>query len=135
MAHTIKTIIEALKATGGLVHFAADRVGCSPSTIYRLIERNESVRKAWEGEKDRLLDHSELGLKAHILAKNMTAITYHLDRKGRDRGYVKTVTVEAKVEVSADTDVEARQARITILEKKRAAVMPLELLAGEPEAQ
>jgi len=131
MAYPIKTIIEALRATGGLVSFAADKVGCAPKTIYRMIEQYPTVKEAWENEKSRLLDHSELGLKQHILHGNMTAITYHLDRKGRDRGYVKTIAVEAKVEVQ-DNDVAARQARITILEKKRAAVMPLELLAGEP---
>ena len=136
MAYAVNTIIEALKAAGGLVHFAADRVGCTPKTIYAMIERNPTVREAWEAEKDRLLDHSELGLKVHILAQNMTAITYHLDRKGRDRGYVKTISVEAKVEVQDNADdATARQARITVLEKKRAAVMPIELLAGEPEVE
>ena len=132
MAYPVKTIIEALRASGGLVHFAADRVGCAPKTIYEMIKRNPTVKEAWENEKDRLLDHSELGLKVHILAKNMTAITYHLDRKGKGRGYVKTIAVEAQVNVSADDDAVARQSRIAALEKKRIAVMPIELLAGEP---
>ncbi len=91
MAYPVRMIIEALKASGGLVYFAAEKVGCSPATIYAMMERNPTVKEAWENEKGRLLDRSELGLKVHIADGNLTAITYYLDRQGRSRGYVKTI--------------------------------------------
>ena len=67
------------------------------------------------------------GVKTEHKLQAATQLAAYMEHK------LKSIEMHVTPEVpKTHSDVEVRQARITVLEKKRAAVMPLELLAGDP---
>lgn len=82
-------VIEALNTTSGLVHLGADRLGCSPSTVYRYAERYPAVREAIEHHKGRRLDAAEASLWAAVQRGEAWAVIFYLKTQGKHRGYVE----------------------------------------------
>lgn len=95
-------IIEALKATNGLVYLAARRVGCTPKTIYNRAKKVAAVQQAIDDSRGELIDLSELRLRAAIMNGEPWAVALVLKTLGKDRGYVErqeTVSKQETVEV------------------------------------
>ena len=82
-------IIECLRQTNGLVHLAAKRVPCSPSTIYQRARDVAKVQRAIEEHRDELVDLGELALRAAVIAREPWAVALVLKTLGRNRGYVE----------------------------------------------
>ena len=87
--HKTKTIIDALKATNGLVSLAAKRVGCTPMTIYNRAKRVQLVQQTIDDCRDELVDYAEMGLRSAVLGKEPWAVALTLRTLGRNRGYVE----------------------------------------------
>ena len=62
-------------------------------TVKKYLERYPELEDVREEIDDALIDLSESGLKTHIKGKNLDAIKFHLERKGKGRGYVKQTEV------------------------------------------
>lgn len=87
--YSAEQIIDALKATKGMIYLAADRLGCSHNTIYNYAKRYASVKAELEKQDGVVNDTAELKLFQAIHNGEPWAIKYRLSTKGKDRGYVE----------------------------------------------
>jgi hypothetical protein len=95
---TRKQVIDALKATGGFITYAADMLGCCYETIERYIKEDPSIGVEMQHIKENRLDLAESTLMLHMEAENLEAVKYYLKYMGRTRGYIKA----QKIEISDD---------------------------------
>jgi len=87
--YTAAQIIEALKATKGMVYLAADRLGCSHQTVYNYIERYPTIKNEWDAQNGKMGDTAELKLYQAIINGEPWAVAFYLKTKGKTRGYVE----------------------------------------------
>ena len=87
--YTTEQIISALEATNGLIALAAQRLGCSPQTIYNRANKSKRLKDIIFEKRDNLVDHAELALRAAVLNKEPWAIAMVLKTLGKSRGYVE----------------------------------------------
>ena len=92
--YKVKEVIDALQKSRGFVSAAAKILGCAPSTIYRHIEKSESVRTAIKDAREATKDMAELKLLNRINEGSDTAIIFYLKTQAKDRGYVEKQQVE-----------------------------------------
>ncbi len=84
-------IVEALKATGGMVYMAARKLGCDPSTIHVRAKTSTEIREAIDNARGDMLDMAEHELKKAVRVGDMTAVIFTLKTIGKHRGYVERV--------------------------------------------
>lgn len=84
-------IIEALKATGGMVYMAARKLGCDPSAISKRARVSPEIREAIENARGDLLDMAETALKMAVKDREAWAVCFTLKTIGKHRGYVERV--------------------------------------------
>jgi hypothetical protein len=84
-------IVEALKATGGMVYMAARKLGCDPSTIHVRAKASPEIQAAIDNARGDMLDMAEHELKKAVRGGDMTAIIFTLKTIGKGRGYVERV--------------------------------------------
>jgi hypothetical protein len=84
-------IVEALKATGGMVYMAARKLGCDPSTIHVRAKASPEIQAAIDNARGDMLDMAEHELKKAVRGGDMTAIIFTLKTIGKHRGYVERV--------------------------------------------
>lgn len=87
--YTAEMVADAIRAAGGLVTVAADRLGCTPKTVRRYIATYPTVKEAWEDASDRILDFGESKLIEQVKKGEGWAVCFLLKTKGRKRGYVE----------------------------------------------
>lgn len=85
--YTCEDMIDALKATKGMVYAAAERLGCSHVTVYNYIHKYPSVEEAFEHERGRMLDQAEIRLYQAVNEGEVWAIQFALKLLGGGRGY------------------------------------------------
>lgn len=84
-------IVEALKATGGMVYMAARKLGCDPSTIHVRAKTSPEIQAAIDNARGDMLDMAEHELKKAVRGGDMTAIIFTLKTIGKHRGYVERI--------------------------------------------
>ena len=89
-----KEVADALTRAKGFVSLAAKALGCDPTTIYRHIEKHESVRRAIHDAREAMKDFTELKLQSRINDGSDTAIIFYLKTQGQDRGYIEKQQME-----------------------------------------
>lgn len=92
-------IIEALRASKGMVYIAADALGCTAKTVYNYIERYPEVKEARKAARGRTLDVGELKLFNAVERDEAWAIAFLLKTLGKERGYTE------RQEVSSDGNI------------------------------
>jgi len=92
--YTAKQIIDVLRETKGMVHLAADKLGCSHTTIYNYIKRYSSVEKEFQHQRGLLLDRAESGLSKAVEKDEAWAIRFALNLLGADRGYASKQRIQ-----------------------------------------
>jgi hypothetical protein len=106
---TEEQIIAALRKSRGMVHKAADLLGCHHQTIYNYRDKYPAIKEAIEHERGLLLDLAESGLYDAVKKKSPWAIAFTLKTIGKERGYVEkqeVVFVKPDKPVSDMTDEE-----------------------------
>ncbi len=93
---TIEQIIEAIKATKGMVYVAARQLHCHPTTIYNYAKRYPSVQRAIDDERGFFLDTCELALAKAVANGEAWAICFSLKTLGKHRGYVERQEITGK---------------------------------------
>jgi len=83
----VEHVEEALRASGGVVSDAAQKLGCSPASVRNYIRRHKSLQRVLEEVIEANLDLAESALLTAIAQGNMTAVIFYLKTKGRSRGY------------------------------------------------
>ena len=87
-----KQVAAALEAAGGLINLAAEKLGCDWHTVKRYIDEYEDVAAAYDAANELQLDLSEgmlfrLRDEAESETVRIRAAEFHLNKKGRRRGY------------------------------------------------
>jgi len=109
--YTAEQVVAALNETKGLPAVAAEKLGCTVSTIYNYAKRYETVRAALTHQKEKRLDIAEGQLWSLINAGNITAIIFYLKTQGKHRGYVERQEVKVSGE-DIDAAIENELARL-----------------------
>ena len=87
-------IIAAIKAKKGLIYLAAQRLKCTPETIYQRIKESPDVAQAVKDAREQLIDTTEEKLFQSIAKRDPWAITLTLKTLGKHRGYVERTEQE-----------------------------------------
>lgn len=82
-------MIEALRASRGMIATADQLLGCSRQTIYDAIARHPEINAVVAGERELMLDTAELKLQEAIEAGEGWAVKFKLVTQGQKRGYIE----------------------------------------------
>lgn len=91
--YSIEQVSAALVAADGFISKTATKLKCTAKTVREYLKRYPELEDLRDEIDEALIDLSESGLKGHIKKKNLDAIKFHLERKGKGRGYVKQTEV------------------------------------------
>lgn len=91
-------IVTVLEQTKGLPALAAERLGCSVSTLYNYADRYPEVKEAMTHQREKRLDIAEGQLWTMINAGNLAATIFYLKCHGRSRGYIERQNIEVTAE-------------------------------------
>lgn len=80
----------------GMFSIAAQRLGVSPSTVTRRVQKSERLQAAAREANDRQLDLAESALLKAVEAGESWAICFYLKCKGKGRGYVERQELTGK---------------------------------------
>jgi len=106
--YTAAQFIKAIPGTGGIISAIATSVGCTWHTAKKYIDTYPTIQRAYDDERERLLDHSESLVRNNILLLlerqrdehvpvDATDAKWYLTMKGRDRGYAERKEMDADV--------------------------------------
>jgi len=87
LKYTVEQICQALDSTRGMIYMSADRLKCSPQTIYNYADRYPKIQECLAAHRGRRVDRAEYGLDEKVAEGDLGAIKYVLSCLGRDRGY------------------------------------------------
>jgi len=89
-------VLAAIDGSGGIVSAVAKRLGCDWNTARKYINLWETTKKAFEDERNRLLDMAEATVFKAIKGGDVQTAKWVLSRLGRSRGYGDAVDVQAQ---------------------------------------
>ena len=87
LRYTREAVLRAIRDSGGIVSAVAQRLKCDWNTARRYIDRWEGTRKAFQAERERVLDVAETTIIRAIKNGDVGAAKWYLSRLGRGRGY------------------------------------------------
>lgn len=90
-----RQILEEIRSTGGNLSVVAKKYGMSRQGIAKRVEASQVLKAAIKSAGEELLDLAEDGLRIAVQERCPWAIRFALSTLGRDRGYAKTVNIEA----------------------------------------
>lgn len=112
--YTAAEMIGALKATRGMITFAAKRLGCSPNTIRRYIELYPTVAEAMNELNEQEGDAIEIALYDEgVNKRNSNVLMFLAKTKHKGRGYI-----ERTEQVNFNVDTELIKRAIEAIEKQ-----------------
>lgn len=90
-----EVIAAAIRRNHGLIHLAAEELGCCPVTIHNYRKTYpQIINPAVENAKQLRLDKSESKLYEATDMGHAWAICFHLKTQGKDRGFIERVQNE-----------------------------------------
>lgn len=92
--YTARMIAAALRATGGMISLAAQRLKCEPSTIYRRLDQDSNLKQVLTDEREKLIDLAESALRKKIGDGDIAAVIFTLKTVGKKRGYIEKQEIE-----------------------------------------
>jgi len=128
--YPLEHVLEQIEGSGGITLTVAQRLGCDWLTAKRYVEKWETTKRAFEAEREKVLDVAESVVNRNIqLAYRMQNETQQpvdsgdakwvLSRLGKSRGYAdkQELELEAQVKVASVelTDAERRAALAGLL--------------------
>ena len=87
-------VIGAIRGTFGIKTAAAEALGCTRQTIDNYIKRHPTIARAYQEERERLLDMAESKFAQAIKGGEWAAISFALRTLGRNRGFVERQEIE-----------------------------------------
>ena len=87
--YTTAQVIKAIEDSAGIKAVVARRLGCHRFTVDRYIRRYPTVARAYQQEREKLVDLAESELVKRVRAGEWPAIRWVLATLGRNRGYVE----------------------------------------------
>jgi hypothetical protein len=95
---TPEQVITAIQATHGMLALAAERLQCSPVTVYTYAKRYPEVQQAINESRERLIDIAELRLIKAVQKGEPWAIRFYLCCQARSRGYAQKFDVRMEIQ-------------------------------------
>ena len=92
--YSCKQVIKAIEGSGGVKKIIAERLGCSRWTVDNYLKRHPTVVRAFEQERERIIDVAESKLSEKVKQGHWSAIRYLLSTRGKTRGYVERQEIE-----------------------------------------
>ena len=89
-------ILEALKASRGIVSAAARRLGMNRRQLTRRLKSSEKLRETRDDAHAEFCDLAESKLVENVEAGNVPSVLFALKCLGKDRGYVERSEVTGK---------------------------------------
>lgn len=90
----MKEVYNIVVEERGLKTRVCRRIGVSMPTLYKMIERDKKLKRAFELATEKILDIAESALIEKILARDYNAIQFFLKTIGAKRGYTEKVDVK-----------------------------------------
>lgn len=84
---TLRKAEKALRENQGIITYAAEACGVARQTLWKFMQKHPELREVQEEASEVLLDIGEKHLTSAIEKGDMKTIRWHLERKGKDRGY------------------------------------------------
>ena len=109
---TVDQVIGAIKDSAGIISTIAKRLGCSWHTVPVYIGRHPTIAKAYQAEREKVLDIAEGNLIKAIQSGDLQAIRYYLSTQGKRRGYVERVQSQTVTQDDIDKEIENELARL-----------------------
>jgi transposase len=100
-----KLVLEAIKGTGGIVSQVAKRLGCDWSIAKKYINKWEKTKKAYDDEREAILDLAESAVYKAIKEGNTQDAKWVLATIGKKRGFSEKHEVEHSGAVQIIDDV------------------------------
>lgn len=94
MKHSLETIQEALRASGGIVSLACQKLNIARSTYYLYEAEHPALKETRDEITEDLLDLAEAGLLQLIRGGDREAIRFILRCKGKRRGWQESYRLE-----------------------------------------
>ena len=91
---TKKAMLDALKASLGVVTDACEKVGMSRQTHYRWLKEDEDYKASVDELTNVALDFVESKLFEQIKDGSVPCIIFYLKTKGKGRGYIEKQQIE-----------------------------------------
>src|SRR5581483_10055135 len=86
---TEKRVIDAIMQVHGMISTAAQALGVDRRTVYRWVEKHDSIKAALEDCREQTTDIAESALRRAIENGEAWAVCFYLKTQGRSRGYVE----------------------------------------------
>lgn len=91
-------MIDAIRATKGMITLAARQLGCAPNTVRRYIREYPTVAEAAHESHEQTGDEVELVLYDEAVKKRNTAALIFLAKtKYKDRGYTERIEIDVRL--------------------------------------
>lgn len=84
---TDKEILDAIRASKGMLYIAAKKLGCDPKVVKDRIKYVAELKEAAHNEKESTKDFVELKLIEALQKGEPWALKFFAERQMRDRGY------------------------------------------------
>ncbi len=94
---TRKQVLQAIDDSGGIMSHIASKLGCAWHTAQKYVNKWESTRRAFQDEREKLIDVAEVECMKQIKAGDASMVRYVLSRLGKGRGYVEKQEIEVTV--------------------------------------
>ena len=88
--YTATQFISAIESSFGIKTAIASTLECDRHTVDSYIERYPTIRRAYEAERNRLVDMAEGKFAEAISKGEWAAISFALRTLGKDRGFVES---------------------------------------------
>jgi predicted DNA-binding protein YlxM (UPF0122 family) len=96
MKLAVKPLYDAIYQKDGNISEIARAFGVSRSTVYRKIEKHDSLQEALADARESFIDFAESKLRTEVKKGNITAIIFTLKTLGKHRGYVERQEITGK---------------------------------------
>ncbi len=96
--YTVEQVAAALRSCDGLKMPTARKLKISYTTLKNYLLRHPELEDVIDECDEDMVDLSESKLKRHIKSGSLDAVKYHLDRKGKKRGYVRQQEIAGVVD-------------------------------------
>jgi Bacterial regulatory protein, Fis family len=87
-------MIEALRASRGMIATTARLLGCTRQTIYDAILQHPEINNVVAGDRELMRDHAGLKLQEAVEAGEGWAVRFFLSTQGQARGYIERQRVD-----------------------------------------
>lgn len=93
MRLTQDRVAKALTKSGAVIADAAAILGVTPQAVYQFMGKHPELQQLRSEIEDEMLDRAEAHLADAVIAGDLDACRYLLDRRGKSRGFTTRIEI------------------------------------------